>query len=198
MEDYAYIPAVPDKKDVLRRLGIKPGGDGILSGDIESLIEYSKSLFIAQGRAETCDIEHKDETNISINGTLVKSASLSKLLGGSPKAFLMCAAIPQKYIDKINMAIEEGRGFRAMVLDAYASEYADASLDYIMKTKNAQLIRTRQSLTRHRFSAGYGDLDIKYQKVFFDLLDMRSLGVSINGKYLLMPEKSVIAIAGVV
>jgi cobalamin-dependent methionine synthase I len=83
------------------------------------------------------------------------------------------------------------------VFDAYASEYVDGVLDVIIARKNEALRRTGQKLTKHRFSPGYGDLDISYQKVFYDLLDMQTLDVTINENYLLSPEKSVIAIAGV-
>jgi cobalamin-dependent methionine synthase I len=38
---------------------------------------------------------------------------------------------------------------------------------------------------------------LSYQKVFYDLLDMQTLEVDINENYLLSPEKSVIAVAGV-
>ena len=73
----------------------------------------------------------------------------------------------------------------------------DGALDIMMQSRNEALRRTGQALTAKRFSAGYGDLDIKYQSVFYELLQMKTLGVEINDSYLLIPEKSVIAIAGV-
>jgi cobalamin-dependent methionine synthase I len=73
----------------------------------------------------------------------------------------------------------------------------DGTLDVIVARKNEALRRTGQALTKRRFSPGYGDLDLKFQKVFYDLLSMQTLDVTINENYLLSPAKSVIAIAGV-
>jgi len=109
----------------------------------------------------------------------------------------MCATIPARDVEKINTAMRNGEGLKALVYDAYASELADGALGVLMSGKNESLRRTGQRLTKRRYSAGYGDLDIKYQKLFFDMLDLNTLKVSINDKYMLSPEKSVIAVAGV-
>jgi hypothetical protein len=122
---------------------------------------------------------------------------LTRLLEKSTSAYLMGASISARDVDRISQAMQAGEGLKAIVFDAYASEYVDGTLDVIIARKNEALRRTGQKLTKHRFSPGYGDLDIRYQKVFFDLLGMQTLDVSINENYLLSPEKSVIAIAGV-
>jgi hypothetical protein len=109
----------------------------------------------------------------------------------------MGASIPDRDVEKIALAMRDGDGLKAIVFDAYASEYVDGTLDVIMSRKNESLRRTGQKLTRHRYSPGYGDLDLKYQKAIFELLDLSALDVTINENYLLSPEKSVIAIAGV-
>jgi Vitamin B12 dependent methionine synthase, activation domain. len=119
------------------------------------------------------------------------------MLRESSGAYLMCATIPQRHVDSIGEAIRRGEGLKAIVFDAYASEAVDGALDVIVERRNAVLKRTGQRLTKRRFSAGYGDLDISGQRPLYDMLDMGSMEVSINEQYLLSPEKSVIAIAGV-
>jgi len=52
-------------------------------------------------------------------------------------------------------------------------------------------------LTKHRYSPGYGDLPLEYQKDLFALLQLDKLGVAITERCLLVPEKSVIAISGI-
>ncbi len=48
-----------------------------------------------------------------------------------------------------------------------------------------------------RFSPGYGDLSIEYQKDFISLTDsMRKIGLTINSNNILIPRKSVTAIIG--
>jgi len=198
MEEFPYISFVPDKKTILRRLGSQkatfPPG---LDADIDALIAQAQSAFFAKGRAKTCSLMREGDTIVRVDGQPVESRLLSNMLKESRDAYLMCATIPQRAVDGISQAIRAGEGLKAIVFDAYASECVDGALDVIMERKNAGLKRIGQHLTKHRFSAGYGDLDIHWQKFFYGLLGMESLGVHINEQYLLSPEKSVIAVAGV-
>ena len=51
---------------------------------------------------------------------------------------------------------------------------------------------------RPRFSAGYGDLPLEYQRRIFDLLDPPThIGLTLNDSYLMSPSKSVTALIGV-
>lgn len=198
MEEFPYISFVPDKKTIMRRLGSQkatfPAG---LDADIDALISKARSAFFVKGRAKMCSLQKIGEDIIEIEGCAVESRLLSKMLKDSANAYLMCATIPQRFVDAISAALNDSEGLKAIVYDAYASETVDGALDVIMERKNAALMRTGQKLTRHRFSAGYGDLDICWQKPFYDMLGMESLGVIINEQFLLSPEKSVIAVAGV-
>jgi cobalamin-dependent methionine synthase I len=51
---------------------------------------------------------------------------------------------------------------------------------------------------RPRFSPGYGDLSLEFQREVFTLLDCpRSLGISLSESLLMTPEKSVTALIGI-
>ncbi len=198
MNNYPFIPFTPKIEIVTRRMGARKGSAGAdLSEEIGEYYKKAQSAFSVRGRADTCDLKHIAEDTVEIAGHSVESRLLSKMLKNSVDAYLMCATIPKRDVERINEAIEKGRGLMALVYDAYASELADGALDIMMRGKNEALRRTGQKLTVKRFSAGYGDLDIKYQGVFYRMLDMKTLGVEINDSFLLIPEKSVIAIAGV-
>lgn len=198
MEVFPYLPFVPDKKAVLRRLGShKATFPADLDSSIDSLLKQAQSAFTARGKASVYPLEKCDDNGIAFEGIWVPSPMLARLLSASKAVYLMAASIPSRDVEKINHAMKEGEGLKAIVFDAYASEFVDGTLDVIVARKNEALRRTGQKLTKRRFSAGYGDLDLSFQKAFYDLLDMRSLDVIINENYLLSPEKSVIAIAGV-
>jgi len=198
MEVFPYLPFVPDKKTVMRRLGSQKASlPAELSDNIDALLRQAESAFTVRAKAAIFPLEHLDSAHVSIAGAVVESAMLARLLEKSSAAYVMGASIPAWDVEKISEAMLAGEGLKAIVFDAYASEYVDRALDVRSARKNEALRRTGQKLTKHRFSPGYGDLDIAYQKVFFDLLDMRTLDVTINENYLLSPEKSVIAIAGV-
>ena len=86
---------------------------------------------------------------------------------------------------------------RGVVLDAVASEMVDASLDWIMSYFRRELRRENKTLTEKRYSAGYGDFLLENQGVLFRLLELDRIGVAITDNFILIPEKSVTAIAGV-
>jgi hypothetical protein len=198
MEHFSCIPFIPDKKTVMRRLGsMKAVFSAELDTEIDAYLRSAQSTFTVRGKALVVPMRISDEGLLFIAETLIESEQLARMLSKSTEAYLMCASIPKREVEKINAAMTTGEGLKAIVYDAYASEFVDGALDVIIAKKNASLIRMRQHLTKHRFSAGYGDLDIKYQKVFYDLLEMNTLDVELSDTYLLSPEKSVIAVAGV-
>ncbi len=198
MEVFPFLPFVPDRKAVLRRLGSqKAQFSQSLETDFDRYMRQAGSAFAARGKAAVFPLRHVDASCINIDGAKIASSMLAKLLGKSRSVYLMGASIPERDVEKIRQAMRQGDGLKAIVLDAYASEYVDGTLDVIMSRKSESLRRIGQKLTRHRFSPGYGDLDLCYQRAFFDLLAMDTLDVTINENYLLSPEKSVIAIAGV-
>jgi cobalamin-dependent methionine synthase I len=57
--------------------------------------------------------------------------------------------------------------------------------------------RQGKMLTKHRYSPGFGDLPLNYQKDIFSVLELEKFNMSITEKFMLIPEKSVIAIAGI-
>ena len=198
MGNYPFIPFDPGKKAVMRRLGsLKANLSDELADDIDKNIRLAERIFHVKGKDAVFPIQHISEDSFAIAGSVVESRLLTKLLRSSKSAYLMCTTIDAKEVAQISTAMKTAEGLKAIVLDAYASEYVDGALGVMMNRKNETLRRTGQKLTKHRFSAGYGDLDIKYQKVFYDLLEMQTLGVRLNESYLMEPEKSVIAIAGV-
>ena len=51
--------------------------------------------------------------------------------------------------------------------------------------------------TKPRFSPGYGDFSLEHQRDFMRILDLEnSLGLTLTGSLLLVPEKSVTAVIG--
>ncbi len=85
----------------------------------------------------------------------------------------------------------------AVVFDAVASEMADSALGWVMNYFNRELARENKQLTLRRFSAGYGDFLLENQKIIYDVLDLGRLGISLSDGYMLIPEKTVTAVAGI-
>ena len=85
----------------------------------------------------------------------------------------------------------------AVVYDATASEMTDAALDWMMNYINRILRREAKYLLPRRFSAGYADFDLENQKIIYEQLQMKKIGVTITPSFILIPEKSVTAISGI-
>ncbi len=202
MQSFSYplIPKKPAKEAVLRRLGyhrqtVVDAGD---MAKIDAMIAKAADLCRPRAKAVLLPILTQAENCTTLeNGITLVSTKLAGMLADSKQVLVMGATLDMSVIDTINREIKDGDAVFAVVLDAYASECVDDALDYIMQAQGRADFRLGRKLTKHRFSAGYGDLDLRYQKDLFELIGMDKLGVTINENLLMEPEKSVIAICGV-
>ena len=85
----------------------------------------------------------------------------------------------------------------ALLIGALGNERIEALCDCFNDEMREIKLLGGESL-RPRFSAGYGDLPLEYQKNIFALLDPPShIGLTLNESYLMSPTKSVTALIGV-
>ncbi|HOM03435.1 MAG TPA: vitamin B12 dependent-methionine synthase activation domain-containing protein [Acetivibrio sp.] len=197
---FEHIPAVPDNGMILTRLGYRKTTTILDDNYKKKLAEnINKGLMLCntKGVFGTFKITKRDEEFVELeNGVILKSKSLSKLLSGSMDVVLMAATVGKEIVDRIVDEINKDGAF-AVILDAVASETADAALDWMVDFINRMIRREGKKLTKMRYSPGYGDLPLSNQKLIFDTLNLERLGISITERFMLVPEKSVIAIAGV-
>ena len=85
---------------------------------------------------------------------------------------------------------------RALLLEAIGSERVEALCDAFNEDMRRKKLDLGYSL-RPRFSPGYGDLSIEYQKKLFSILSPSRIGITLNDSYLMTPSKSVTALIGV-
>ena len=86
---------------------------------------------------------------------------------------------------------------KAVIYDATASEITDWGLEWIIRYVSTMLKRENRIVSKKRFSPGYGDFELKNQRIFYKLLELDKLGISIMESCILVPEKSVIAMTGI-
>ena len=85
----------------------------------------------------------------------------------------------------------------ALLLEALGNERIEALCDCFCEDMRVSREAFGEIL-RPRFSAGYGDLPLEYQRKIFTLLDPPSrIGLTLNDSYLMSPSKSVTALIGV-
>jgi len=198
---FEHIPVAPDRNLILTRLGYRKGTTALSEKDnifIEAAVKRALLLCNAKGAFCRSSINERSAGRVVLeNGIELLSEKLSLFLQQSSEAVLMSSTVGREISDKVAEAMKNGDAALGLIFDAVASQSADAALDWMMKFID-KIIKTKgKVLTRRRFSPGYGDLDLFHQKVIYDILDLKRIGISVTEKFMLEPEKSVIAIAGI-
>ncbi len=110
-------------------------------------------------------------------------------------AYLMAATLgigPDRLIARASVA----KMSRAVILQAAAAAMIEAWCDEV----NQKIIKEAEDqglYCRPRFSPGYGDFSLEYQKDFAQILRIqKEIGVSLTQSLLMMPSKSVTAVIG--
>ncbi|NLK21339.1 MAG: methionine synthase [Epulopiscium sp.] len=197
---FENIWITPPKDRILYRLGYKKGKtvlDKNAMDEIEEIIWEGVSLCHPKGAFMIMPITKRTEETVTIGKHLVESRNLAKLLIKSDYVTLMASTIGGGIIDRINEEIQKENSIKAIIFDSTASQMADKTAAWIMDFVNSTIRKEAKQLTTFRYSPGYGDLDLKYQKIFFKELKLEKFDMSLTKKYMMAPEKSVTAICGV-
>lgn len=165
---------------------------------IETACEEAAALLVLQGSGLRCKFETQEQSRVVLaGGEILTSKNLADMLAGCRELLLLGATAGKKIIEAISSLSVRGSLDRAVIYDAVASEMVDASLDWIISYFNGQLSRESRRLLNRRFSAGFGDLALSSQKILYKLLCLDRYEVDITDHFILIPEKSVIAVTGI-
>ena len=201
---FEHIPIDAPRDRIYRRLGYRRGvtrTSAAEDAEMDASIAEALALIKLQGAARRLSIRNRDEAQVVlvIDGgeTTLASRTLAGFLRGCDEVLLMGATAGSSIMDAIREDMDGDRVTRGVVFDAVASETVDASLDWIMTYFRQGLRRENKSLTDKRYSAGYGDFLLENQRSLVELLNLQRIGVDLTASCILMPEKSVTAVAGI-
>lgn len=198
---FESIPAVPKREMILSRLGYRNGITELNTSDltrIEECIRQGEGLCKPAGAYLNVPIWSKDSSSIILeNGVTFQSSSLLKLLKDSHSVVLMASTVGEGVSERVFNEVKNGNAAAGLILDSVASQTADSVLDWLVQLIAKILAREGRKLTKHRYSPGFGDLPLSYQKDIFEALQLEKLNMALTERFMLVPEKSVIAIAGV-
>lgn len=122
----------------------------------------------------------------------VSSENLAKMLEGYDKA-LIFAATAGMGLDKLARKYSLTAPEKAVFVQAIGAEAVEALCDKFCE----ELSEKYESVTP-RFSPGYGDLALEFQRDMDRMLSMRrNIGVTLGANLFMVPTKSVTAIMGV-
>ena len=122
---------------------------------------------------------------------MIESKNLSDLLCTCDKAILL-AVTAGIDVDRLITRLEATSKADAFFTDSIASAAIESFCDLINEKICKGLNCTK------RFSPGYGDLPLDFQKALLDRLNSpSSVGISLNSSLLMSPMKSITAIIGI-
>jgi len=198
---FRNIPVSPGREMILTRLGYRRGVteiDGRYLTMLEKGIRKGSILCRPAGAYTRIGIVDRTGEFIKLeNGVVFEDSGLLRLLENSMEVVLMASTVGNGVVEAIYNEVKNGDAAMGLILDSTASQTADAVLNWMMDFLNRILEREGKRLTRHRYSPGYGSLQLSMQKPLFETLRLETLGMKLTDKYMLIPEKSVIAIAGI-
>lgn len=132
---------------------------------------------------------------IDFGGFKVESSNLSKNLYGCSQAILFAATLGSKTDFILNKCSKTDMG-KAVIMEACAVEIIEKYCDECQQNIELDMSENHIYL-RPRFSPGYGDFNINYQKDMMSMLDLpRKAGITLTDGYMLAPSKSVTAVIG--
>lgn len=123
----------------------------------------------------------------------INSKNLSDNLSGCDKAVVFCATIGIEY-DIILQKYLRLSPSKSLILQGIGAE----RVERLANVFNKEITLLSPFGTKPRFSPGFGDFPLSFQKEIFSLLECeKKIGVTLNSSYLMTPSKSVTAIIGI-
>jgi hypothetical protein len=164
---------------------------------LDDQINYVKQIWEPKAILKTLPITQKTPEIIQTKVISIPSRDIALLLSHAQKVVFFLVTTGAKATDYKALLLEKNEISTAFLVDSILSEFVDALADSLNVKLNRQYGLQNTTLTR-RFSPGYGDLKLDFQKPLLELLEADKLGVTLNESFLLIPEKSITALVGLI
>ncbi|MBE6572404.1 MAG: Vitamin B12 dependent methionine synthase activation subunit [Ruminococcaceae bacterium] len=188
-----YILPKINNEEVLRYMGVKVCDD--MTGKlVKECIEIcdSDSVFLPNVCCLVCDLDIRNE-KLLFDDIKVESMSLSRHLAGCNRAVLFAATVGVG-IDRLIEKYSRLSASKALCFNAIGAQRIEDLCDLFCDDIKKDYSEYSHTL---RFSPGYGDFDIGFQKDIFKLLNCpKNIGLSLCDSFIMSPSKSVTAIIG--
>lgn len=185
-------PSPINTRTVLRYMGARED-DARLLGRVILAINALKGMLAYRTVYAVYPVTVTEDT-VSFPFTSVKSLSLARHLRGCTYAVLMAATIG----DATDRMMEKTKDepLTALIYQSIGSERIEALCDSL-ESEIAWGASRKGYTARRRFSPGYGDLPLTFQKEMFAVLDCPSkIALTLRDTMIMAPTKSVSAIIG--
>jgi hypothetical protein len=193
---YYNIKADIPKKEIYKRIGLKNIDELSIKKreEIETIIEQSFNR---------CDLKacyKRMKITSNKNGTILLddkiefvSNHFSIYVGDGKELFLLSVTAGEEVTNYRDQFISKEEALFALIADAVGSETVETGINLLQSILEKNLNREGKSLKKSRYSVGYGDFDIKNQKVIYNELELDRLNIKITESNILSPEKTITA-----
>ncbi|MBI4284584.1 MAG: hypothetical protein HY670_01615 [Chloroflexi bacterium] len=192
------VEVVIDQSEVVRRLGYKGREPSSSSASlIRACIEKTSQLIHPAYIYELRMVERTTEQEAFLEGSLCFSSRIvSYVLSRCERAALFVATIGGALDEEMSRLLEKGQLLEATLLDAAGTEAVAQTLFRLRENINRLAIAEGCRATV-QFSPGYCDWDLSQQKVLFQAVDGKALGIRLTDACWMMPRKSVSGVIGI-
>ncbi|MDR0890373.1 MAG: Vitamin B12 dependent methionine synthase activation subunit [Oscillospiraceae bacterium] len=176
-----------ENAEILRYLGYRgrPADAAVLE-KIEEVKHALERVIAPAHIAGTWDVQIEEDT-VFLAGRTFQSHALARHLCGCKQAVLLAATLgtgADTCIRQYTASAMEKAVIAQAVCAARIEQYCDS-------------VTSELSYPTPRFSPGYGDFSLQYQRDILQLLDCaKRIGLTMNDAYMLLPSKSVTALIG--
>lgn len=180
--------------EVLRYLG---AGQGQVPEDLLETVRRCGDQILTAARPKAVwRVFALEETRLEDTNLTLTGQDIRRHLADCHQCVLMAATLGAD-VERLLMQVQVSDMARALILDSCASAAVENLCDNLEADLRVQVEADGCFLT-DRFSPGYGDLPLDFQRDFCALLNtQRQIGLTVSESSLLIPRKSVTAVLGI-
>ena len=185
-----------DQREVLRYLGYKGSEpDAEILRTIADCARELEESATPHHILQAVELSRPNADTLEFAGMIVHSRDLFQHLSGCEEAVLFAATLGAPVDLRLERCAKVSMS-RAVVMQACAASLIESYCDECQESI-AQEAASRGLYLRPRYSPGYGDFDISYQREFLTVLDCpKRIGLTMTDSFMLAPSKSVTAVIG--
>ena len=184
-------PPSIDREQVLRFMGQRTTAPREVLDVLDECIDEANNCFAYKVCYLELPISVRDG-EVDMTLATANSHALSRHLDGCRSAVIFGATVGLE-IDRLVGKYSRTVPIKALCMQAIGAERIEALCDTF-----CEQLKKEGRVLRARYSPGYGDLDISFQRDIFRMLDCpRKIGLTLSDSLLMIPTKSVSAIVGV-
>lgn len=191
IKTYPHFPF--NKSEILGFAGVKNASEEI-SNLLGECLKEAETAFTYKVCYTQCNIEFEQDI-IDFGIFKTSSKSLNRHLKDCKKAIIFGATVGLG-IDKLITRYNNISPSKSLIFDALGAERIEGLCDLFCGEIKEECEKNHLATT-HRFSAGYGDFPLDFQKDFFRILEChKKIGLTLNDSLIMSPSKSVTGVVG--